>query len=55
MDTDLFPVIASLHPEVVDLGGEKRRPEIRLCLQAKGSTDNLQGNLGDSCHVGVSI
>lgn len=29
--------------------------EIRLCPPAKGNTGNLQGNLGDSCCVGVFI
>ena len=54
MDTDIFPVVASLYPRV-DSGGEKQRPEICLCPQAKQKTGNLQGNLGDSCRVGVFI
>ena len=29
--------------------------KIRLCPPAKGNTGNLQGNLGDSCCVGVFI
>ena len=32
-DTDVFPVVASPHWKILS-GGEKRRPEIRLCPQA---------------------